>query len=79
MSKAATAKHTVPREKRSRLRFFKEVWLELTKVKWPTREDVVQLTLVVLLTILIVGVYVAILDFAVGTTFQAIGMYGRGA
>jgi preprotein translocase SecE subunit len=49
---------------------------ELQKVKWPSREDVVQLTGVVIVTIVIVGLYVAALDGIFSRLFQAIGMYG---
>ncbi len=64
--------------KKPRARFLHEVVLELRKVKWPTRQDVVQLTGVVLTTIVVVGIYVAVLDFGVGKVFQSIGMYGFG-
>lgn len=37
--------------------FFKEVRDELRKVVWPTREEVIRLTGVVLLVSLIVGIY----------------------
>ena len=45
------------------LTYFKEVRLELEKVVWPKRDEVVKLTLIVLLISLIVGLYVGGLDF----------------
>lgn len=42
--------------------FLKEVRHELTKVTWPKREEVVKLTLLVIVISLIVGVYVGGLD-----------------
>jgi preprotein translocase subunit SecE len=35
---------------------------ELKKVTWPTRKDVVKLTLVVIIISLIIGLYVGIID-----------------
>ena len=43
--------------------FFQEVRVELSKVVWPKREDVVRLTLVVVLVSLIFGVFTGGLDF----------------
>jgi preprotein translocase subunit SecE len=39
-----------------------EVRLELTKVTWPKREEIIRLTLVVILISTIVGIYVGVLD-----------------
>jgi len=66
---------TVP-GKKARGRFLHEVITELQKVKWPTKEDVVQLTGVVIATVVLVGLYVALLDGAFGWLFRTIGMYG---
>lgn len=44
--------------------FLKEVRLELTKVKWPTKQEVVKMTTVVILVSLLVGVYVGALDLS---------------
>lgn len=62
--------------KKVRGRFLHEVITELQKVKWPTREDVVQLTGVVIASVVIVGIYVASLDYVFSRLFQFIGMYG---
>lgn len=70
MSKAVPAK-------KPRGRFFHEVVLELRKVRWPSREDVTNLTLVVLFTILGVGAYVFIIDWVLLKLFTLIGLYGR--
>ena len=45
------------------LTYFQEVKSELSKVVWPKREDVVRLTLVVVLVSLIFGVFTGGLDF----------------
>jgi preprotein translocase subunit SecE len=44
-------------------RFLEEAWSELKKVTWPTREQVRNLTILVFVVSLIVGVYIGLLDF----------------
>jgi preprotein translocase subunit SecE len=44
--------------------FLKEVKAELTKVVWPTRQQVIQLTIIVVAVSLLVGIYIGGLDFA---------------
>lgn len=43
--------------------FINEVKIELSKVTWPTREEAVKLTLIVLIVSAIIGAYVGGLDF----------------
>lgn len=43
--------------------FLREVKTELDKVVWPTKEKTMQLTVLVLVVSIIVGVYVGGLDF----------------
>jgi preprotein translocase subunit SecE len=43
-------------------RYFDEVWSELRKVSWPTREQVRNLTVLVFAISFVVGLYVAVLD-----------------
>jgi preprotein translocase subunit SecE len=45
------------------INYFREVRLELTKVTWPKREQVVKLTLIVFIISAIVAGYVGGLDF----------------
>jgi len=42
--------------------FLKEAYTELRRVSWPTRKQVLRLTLVVIAVSLLVGAYVGILD-----------------
>jgi len=42
--------------------FLKEVGDELKKVVWPTRDEVIRLTAVVIIVSLIVGVYLGVID-----------------
>jgi preprotein translocase subunit SecE len=43
-------------------RYFDEVWSELRKVSWPTREQVRNLTVLVFAISFVVGLYVTVLD-----------------
>ncbi len=43
-------------------RYFDEVWSELKKVSWPTREQVRNLTVLVFAISLVVGLYITVLD-----------------
>jgi preprotein translocase SecE subunit len=45
------------REPRARGRFVKESWAELKKVEWPSRSQVIQGTVVVIIACVIVGTY----------------------
>jgi preprotein translocase subunit SecE len=53
----------------NRLRtYFHEVWSELKKVSWPTREHVRNLTVLVFAISFVVGLYITVLD----TFFQGL-------
>jgi preprotein translocase subunit SecE len=43
-------------------RYFDEVWSELKKVSWPTREQVRTLTVLVFAISVVVGLYITVLD-----------------
>ena len=42
--------------------FVTEVWAELKKSSWPTRKELVDSTIVVIVTILVLGIFVALAD-----------------
>ena len=50
------------REPRQRGRFVKESWGELKKVEWPSRSQVIQGTIVVIIACVIVGAYLYAAD-----------------
>ena len=52
------------REPRARGRFVKEAWAELQKVEWPSRAQVIQGTIVVIIACVIVGTYLYAADQA---------------
>ncbi|HEV8697341.1 MAG TPA: preprotein translocase subunit SecE [Candidatus Limnocylindrales bacterium] len=43
-------------------RYFDEVWSELKKVSWPTREQVRNLTVLVFAISVVIGLYLTVLD-----------------
>ena len=43
-------------------KFLTEVWVELKKSAWPTRSELVDSTAVVLVTVVLLGVFVATAD-----------------
>jgi preprotein translocase subunit SecE len=63
---SAAARRAQVTEKRKRTgarQFLKEVRLELKKVDWPSRRELVSYTIVVLATLVVTTLYVAGLDF----------------
>jgi len=42
--------------------FAKDIWEELKKVTWPTKNETIRLTTVVIAISLIIGMYVGIID-----------------
>jgi preprotein translocase subunit SecE len=42
--------------------FFRDAWLELQKVIWPTREEVVKMTGLVVAVVIVVGLFIFIWD-----------------
>ncbi len=50
-------------EKRGFMKFIHDVRVEMGKVTWPTRKDLAQSTLVVLVAVAIATVYTGVLDF----------------
>lgn len=53
-------------------KFFRETRRELTKVTWPTRDEIVQMTTLVILVSLAVGAYIGILDFGFSKLLETI-------
>ena len=54
--------------------FLKEVRVESTKVSWPTRNELRDSTIVVIVTVLIVSLFIGIVDrlltFGIGSLFK---------
>ena len=63
-SAAAKRAQTTEKRKRTGVRqFLKEVRLELKKVDWPSRRELISYTVVVLATLIVTTMYVAGLDY----------------
>ena len=72
-AKSKKDKDAKPKEKKPGIfariaKWFREMKSELKKVVWPSRKQVIQNSLVVLLCVLVVGVFIWIFD-AVGNLF----------
>jgi preprotein translocase subunit SecE len=52
--------------------YFAEAWSELRKVAWPTRETVINLTLIVIAVSIGVGAYIAVLDLGLSTLLDQV-------
>jgi len=59
--------------KKSRFSFFTEVIAELRKAHWPTRQEALRLSLLVLIVCAIVGAILGALDLAFTRLFLLIG------
>jgi preprotein translocase subunit SecE len=52
--------------------FVEEAWVELTKVHWPSRKETYAATLVVIVVVILIAIYLAVVDFALTKTIEAI-------
>lgn len=57
---------------RNAAEFFKEAWQELKKVHWPTQKETYAATVVVIVVVLILGLFLALVDFGLTRAIQAI-------
>lgn len=58
-------------------RYFREVRSELRKVVWPTRQELVTYTIVVLVTVAIVSLFLGIVDIAISELLTLLVRLGR--
>jgi preprotein translocase subunit SecE len=58
----AVRRQAQPAEERRRGHFVQESWAELKKVEWPSQNQVIQGTVVVLIACLVVGVFLYTCD-----------------
>ncbi len=65
-SKSSTAK-------KSRFSFFAEVLAELRKAHWPTRQEALRLSILVLLVAVVVGAILGVLDLGFTRLFLLLG------
>ena len=67
--KAAAVK---PKQKRSIAKYFKDARSEFKKVVWPSRKQVVNNTIVVIISLIVSGIAVWLLDSAFGSLLMLI-------
>jgi preprotein translocase subunit SecE len=60
-------------EKRSRFRFFADVVTELRKAHWPTRQEALRLSILVLAVCVVVGLILGALDLGFTRLFLLLG------
>ncbi|EUJ33846.1 preprotein translocase subunit SecE [Listeria floridensis FSL S10-1187] len=53
-------------------RFFKNVGSEMSKVTWPTRQEMVKYTVTVVITVILFAVFFMVLDFGIEQLIQLI-------
>ena len=53
-------------ERTGPIQFLREVRAELRKVAWPTRQEVINYSIIVLVTVILLTTFIALLDFAFG-------------
>ena len=79
-SSAAPSRHTGPRgtvatKPQGRLRtFLREVRIEMSKVTWPPRKELITSTGVVIVAVVIAGVYIGVWDFIWNLIVRAVGL-----
>jgi preprotein translocase subunit SecE len=56
-------------------RYLREVRVELKKTTWPSRPDLFAATKVVLGTVIVVGVYLAVIDFVLSAVTRQLGFF----
>ena len=57
--------------------FFQDSWTELQKVVWPSRNEAVRLTVMVILLSVAVGLLLGAIDAVLGLTIDGILLGGR--
>jgi preprotein translocase subunit SecE len=59
-------------------KYLKEVRAEIRKVTWPSRQEVVRLSTIVVIVMIVMSAFMAIIDFAFSRLMQAIISLGAG-
>ena len=72
---SAAPKGAVATKPHGRIRtFFREVKIEMSKVTWPPRKELLQATGVVIIAVIIAGVYIGVFDFIWNVIVRAVGL-----
>jgi preprotein translocase subunit SecE len=62
----------VKRSFKSLFSFFTESWSELKKVRWPSRKELKNYSMIVFGTIVVIAVYFWVLDIVISAVIEAI-------
>jgi len=54
--------------------FLREVRVEMSKVTWPSRKELLQATAVVIIAVAIAGIYIGVFDFIWNLIVRAVGL-----
>jgi preprotein translocase subunit SecE len=72
---AGAPRGTVVTKPAGRLRtFFREVKVEMSKVTWPPRKELLASTGVVIIAVVIAGVYIGVFDFIWNVIVRSVGL-----
>ena len=52
--------------------YVKDVRVEMSKVSWPTREELRESTLVVIVMVIVISIFIGVVDRALSYAFEAI-------
>ena len=67
MAKSVSAKQ---HKENAIVRYFRETWFELKKVSWPTRQEALNLTFVVVVVAAFMAMVLSIMDWAFSSLFS---------
>lgn len=54
------------------VQYLRETWFELKKVSWPTRQEALNLTLMVILVTTFLAIVLSLMDWAISEAFRLI-------
>lgn len=54
------------------VQYLRETWFELKKVSWPTRQEALNLTLMVILVTTFLAIVLSLMDWAISEVFRLI-------
>lgn len=75
-AKRSKARAVVAPAKKSKLSFFGDAFAELKKVHWPTRQEAVRLSLLVLVICVVVGAFLGVVDLGFSALIKGLFLGG---
>lgn len=66
------AKQKAKKKRRSPVKFFKDIWSELKKVTWPTKKDLLNYSVAVVVFIVVVAAITGLFDLGLGALFHLV-------